>query len=248
VYDALLGGKNNFPADRKAAKQIAAAKPGVLANVRANRAFLGRSVRYLARDCGIRQFLDIGTGIPASDNTHEVAQSVAPDSKVVYVDNDPVVLAHARALLISAPAGTTAYLEADLREPSRILRDAGPTLDFRRPVAIMLLGILYMLRDDEDPYGIVARLVDAVTSGSYLVITHPASDVDPEAASRAAQRYTRLLQVQQTNRTQEQVRGFFEGLEILDPGVVQLDRWRPDPASPSPSLEISSWGGVGLKA
>src|SRR6516165_6157581 len=177
IYNYWLGGKDHFAADREAAEQAIAANPGIVADVRANREFLVRAVRYLAADCGIRQFLDIGTGLPTASNTHEVAQAVAPDARAVYVDNDPIVLSHARALLASTPEGATAYLDADLRDTSVILREAAQTLDFEQPVALMLLIILHLIPDADDPYGIVAALVQALPTGSYLVLAHPASDI-----------------------------------------------------------------------
>jgi O-methyltransferase involved in polyketide biosynthesis len=247
VYDALLGGKDNYAADRAVAARLAAAKPALLANVRANRAFLGRVVRYLAGEAGIRQFLDIGTGLPALDNTHEVAQSSAPDTRVVYVDNDPVVMAHARALLVSSTPGATAYLHADLRNPGTILADATQTLDLSQPVAVMLLGVLYMVPDADQPYAIVARLMEAMAPGSYLAISHPASDVDADAAAEAARRYDSMLPTSQTNRTQSQVTRFFDGLQLQEPGVVQLNKWRPGPGDADPGIEISSWGGLARK-
>ncbi len=185
VYDYWLGGKDNFAADREAAERVLAVSPGLRFRVRANRAFLARSVRYLAGEAGIRQFLDIGTGIPSANNTHEVAQSVAPDARIVYVDNDPIVLVHARALLTGTEQGRTAYIEGDLRDTQTILEQAARTLDFSQPVAIMLLGILHLISDSEDPYGIVARLVDAVPAGSYLAISHPASDIHPPRRRRS---------------------------------------------------------------
>ena len=185
VYDYWLGGKDNFAADREAAERVLAVSPGLRFRVRANRAFLARSVRYLAADAGIRQFLDIGTGIPSANNTHEVAQSVAPDARIVYVDNDPIVLVHARALLTGTEQGATAYIEADLRDTADILAQAARTLDFSQPVAIMLLGILHLISDSEDPYRIVAQLVDAVPPGSYLAISHPAIDIHPPRRRRS---------------------------------------------------------------
>jgi hypothetical protein len=179
IYDYWLGGKDNFAADREAGELVIASRPGLRESVRANRAFLGRVVRLLAGELGIRQFLDVGTGIPSANNTHEVAQQVAPDARIVYTDNDPIVLAHARALLTSSKPGATAYLDIDLRDIDKLLQRAADTLDFSQPIAIMLLGILHLIPDDEDPWGMVARLVDAVPSGSYLVITHPASDLLP---------------------------------------------------------------------
>jgi trans-aconitate methyltransferase len=248
VYDALLGGKDNFAVDREVADRLAAAKPALLANVRANRRYLGRVTRYLATEAGVRQFLDLGTGLPNQDNTHEVAQRTAPDSRIVYVDNDPVVLAHARALLTSGPIGATAYLDEDIRSPETILAKAADTLDFTKPVAIMFLGVLYMIPDSDDPYGIVATLMDAVPPGSYLAISHPASDVDAESAAQAAREYNDALPTTQTNRTREQVRRFFDGLELIEPGIVQLNRWRPDPDEPDAGIEISSWAGLARKA
>jgi trans-aconitate methyltransferase len=247
VYDALLGGKDNYAADRAVAARLAAAKPALLANVRANRAFLGRVVRYLAGEAGIRQFLDIGTGLPGADNTHEVAQRAAPGARVVYVDNDPVVLAHARALLVSATPGTTAYLDADLRKPGTILAQAAGTLDLSQPVAVMLLGVLYMIPDSDQPYDIVARLMEALAPGSYLAISHPASDVDADAAAEAARRYDSMLPTSQTNRTRQQVTRFFDGLQLQEPGVVQLNGWRPGRGDAGPAVEISSWGGLARK-
>jgi trans-aconitate methyltransferase len=247
VYDALLGGKDNYAVDREVADRLAAAKPALLANVRANRKYLGRVTRYLAGEAGIRQFLDLGTGLPNQDNTHEVAQRVAPAARVVYVDNDPVVLTHARALLTSTPAGATNYLDEDIRDTDVILARAADTLDFREPVAVMLLGVLYMIPDEDKPYEIVTRLMDAVPPGSYLAISHPASDVDAEAAAAAARQYDQSLPTTQTNRTREQVTRFFDGLELLEPGVVQLNRWRPDPGDLDPGIEISSWAGLARK-
>jgi len=247
VYDFWLGGKDNFEADRDAGRQVIEAQPGIVFGVHANRAFLGRVVRFLAGECGVRQFLDIGTGIPTRDNTHEVAQSVAPQSRIAYVDNDPVVLAHARALLASGPDGVTDYIDADLRDPDTILAAAGRTLDFSQPVAVMLLLILHLIPDENDPWGIVARLLSAVPSGSYVVISHPASDIQAAAAAKAMRRYNQLVSTPQTRRTQAEVAQFFEGLEILDPGIVQLHQWRPDPGTAAPPDAVSSHGAVARK-
>jgi phage gp37-like protein len=247
VYDFWLGGKDNFEADRLAARQVVEAQPGILYGVRANREFLRRAVRQLAGERGIRQFLDIGTGIPTRDNTHEVAQSVAAQSRIVYADNDPLVLAHARALLASDPAGATAYIDADLRDPDRILAEAALTLDFSQPVAIMLLLILHLIPDESDPYGIVARLLDGVPSGSYLVISHPAKDIQAAAAARAVKRFNQLVSTPQTRRTRAEVARFFDGLELLEPGIVQIHQWRPDPNTIAPAGAVSSHGGVARK-
>ena len=247
VYDALLGGKDNYAADRAVADKLAAAKPSLRANVRANRAYLGRAVRHLAAEAGIRQFLDLGTGLPSFHNTHEVAQRVAPESRIVYVDNDPIVLAHARALLVGSRQGATAFLHADIRDPDTILEQAALSIDFSKPVAVILLGVLYMIPDADLPYANVAAYVDAIVPGSYLAISHPASDIDAVAAAAAARQYDQSLPTTQTNRSRAQVTRFFDGLELLPPGVVQLNRWRPDPGDVDPGIEISSWAGVGRK-
>jgi hypothetical protein len=246
VYDFLLDGKNNSAADRRAAQKLIKAKPDLLPNVRANRRFLGRAVRYLTAAEGVVQFLDIGAGIPAMDNTHEVAQRANPAARVTYVDNDPVVLVHAEALLTNPFDGTVAFVAADLRDPVDILAQAARTLDFTRPMAVMLLGILYMIGDDADPYGIVARLMDATAPGSFLVISHPASDVHGEAAAVAARSYFQATGVQQTNRTRAEVAAFFSGLELLEPGVTQTNRWRPEPGEDT-GTELSNWAAVGRK-
>jgi hypothetical protein len=245
IYDYWLGGKDNFAADREAAEQVIAVFPGIIPGVRANRAFLGRAVRYLAGEAGIRQFLDIGTGIPTKDNVHEVAQAVAPESRIVYVDNDPLVLTHAQALLTSTPQGATSYVEADLRDVDKILRDAAATLDFDQPIAVTLLMILMLV---ENPYDIVARLVDAVPSGSYLVISHPAKDVDTGQLSEAYERLNeRMGETQGTLRTHAEVAAFFDGLEMVPPGLVQLHRWRPDPPDADVSYEVPAYSGIGRK-
>ena len=229
VYDYWLGGKDNFEADRIAGEETIAAYPAIRASARANRAFLARTVSYLAADAGIRQFLDLGTGLPTASNTHEVAQSVAPESRVVYVDNDPLVLSHARALLTSSPEGVTAYLDADLRDTDQILEQAADTLDFGRPVAIMLLAILHYIPDLAEARRIVARLVDAVPSGSYLTISHAASDISPEAMAEMIRRMNEhLAEGNHVGRTREVVASFFDGLDLLDPGVVKVTEWRPD--------------------
>jgi S-adenosyl methyltransferase len=244
VYDYWLGGKDNFAVDRKAAEEVLRARPAIRLNVRSNRAFLARSVHYLASEAGIGQFLDIGTGIPSANNTHEVAQSVNPEARVVYVDNDPIVLSHARALLTST-SGPTAYIDADLRDTRAILTEAARTLDFGRPVAIMLIAVLHLIPDEDDPWRIVAELTRAVPSGSYLVISHPASDVEAESAREAAKAYNERVAAPMQRRSRDEVRRFFDGLDILDPGVVQTHVWRPadgDPVAPS-----SGYAAVGRK-
>jgi hypothetical protein len=247
VYDYWLGGKDNFAADRAAGDQAIAANPGILRDVKANRAVLARSVRYLAAECDIRQFLDIGTGIPTANNTHEVAQSVAPECRIVYVDNDPVVLAHARALLTGESAGATAYIEADLRDPVKILDFAARTLDFSRPVAVTLLAILHLIPDEDDPYGIVATLMAAIPPGSYLALSHPASDIRAAAVAEMARRVNARLggSTRGTMRDQADVRRFFDGLELVEPGVVEPPKWRP--AGPVSATEVAVWCGVARK-
>jgi hypothetical protein len=246
VYDYWLGGKDNFAADREAAERVLAVTPGLRFRVQANRAFLARAVRYLAAEAGIRQFLDIGTGIPSANNTHEVAQAVAPDSRIVYVDNDPIVLTHARALLAGGPAGSIQYIDGDLRDGAAIMEVAARTLDFGRPVGLMLLGILHLIQDDEDPYRIVAGLMDALPSGSYLAISHPASDIDPSQAE-AQKRYNERVSTPQTLRTREAVTRFFDGLELVPPGVVYVHTWHPDPGDDAPDDARSAYGGVARK-
>jgi S-adenosyl methyltransferase len=245
VYDYWLGGKDNFAADREAAEQVIAANPQVLPGVRANRAFLGRAVRYLAGEAGIHQFLDIGTGLPTVDNTHEVAQQVAPDTHVVYVDNDPIVLAHARALLTSTPEGQTAYVDSDLRDTGKVLTGAARTLDFGEPVAVMLLMILQYIPDSEDPWGLVRRLLDAVPAGSYLVVSDTAADINAEVVAESARRYNqRLGGVRQTRRTKDEFAEYFSGLDLVDPGVVPLPEWR---AVPKPGQHIPAYAAIGRK-
>jgi len=247
IYDYWLGGKDNFAADREAGELVIASRPGLRESVRANRAFLGRVVRLLAGELGIRQFLDIGTGIPSASNTHEVAQQVAPEARVVYTDNDPIVLAHARALLTSSKMGATAYLDIDLRDTEKLLARAADTLDFGQPIAVMLLGVLHLISDAEDPWSIVARLVDAVPSGSYLVITHPASDLLPETQGEASRRYNQNVATHQTLRSRAEVARFFDGLEVLEPGLVQWHLWRPEAADAAPDDFKSGHCGVARK-
>jgi hypothetical protein len=242
IWNYWLGGKDNYPVDRAAGDQFREAFPGIVDVTRASRRFLTRAVRYLAGEAGVRQFLDIGTGLPTADNTHEVAQRVAPDSRIVYVDNDPVVLVHARALLTSTPQGVTQYVDADLHEPDRILEAASKTIDFTEPVALMLLGILGHVIDDAEARSIVKRLLDALSSGSYLAV-YDGTDTNP-AGVEAQERYNRSGAVPYRLRSPEQIAGFFEGLELVDPGVVSVSRWRPDPAD---AAEVDAFGGVGRK-
>jgi hypothetical protein len=217
-------------------------------SVRANRAFLSRSVRYLTEEAGIRQFLDVGTGLPSASNTHEVAQAAAPESRVVYVDNDPIVLAHARALLTSDPQGATGYLDADARDTGKILTAAAELLDFSQPVAVMLIAILQLVTDDDDPYDLVARLMAAVPSGSFLVVTHVAGDMGRQTpgAVEAARRLSELLPQRVNPRDHAQVTKFFDGLELVEPGVVPVQQWRPA-SDEEAAARASLWGGVARK-
>jgi hypothetical protein len=246
VYDYWLGGKDNFAVDRAAGDAVIQAYPAVITTVRANRALLTRMVRYLAGEEGIVQFLDIGTGIPSANNTHEVAQSVAPGAHVVYVDNDPVVLAHARALLTSGPAGVTTYLDADLRNPGPILDQAADTLDFSRPLAVMLMGVMHLVGDADDPAGILATLKAAMPPGSYLALSHPAADIDADAMANAQQRQNQMQAEQVRFRRRDEVAGFFEGLEMVEPGLVRAPEWRPD-SSAEAEARAALWAGLGRK-
>jgi hypothetical protein len=246
IYDYWLGGKDNFAADREAAEATIRAFPGIVASVRAQRVFLGRAVRYLAGEAGVVQFLDIGTGLPAADNTHEVAQAAAPASRVVYVDNDPLVLAYARALLASGPRGATGYLDADLRDPGGILARAAATLDFSRPVAVMLIGILHLLGEQDEPHAIVGRLMAAVPPGSALVILHPASDVGSELGQMTVE-YNKRSATPATLRSHDEVARFFGGLDLLPPGLVHLGSWQPGSAAPAPGPEMPAWTGLAFK-
>jgi hypothetical protein len=251
VYDYLLGGKANFRVDREAAARAYAAWPGglegVRADARAHRAVLGRVVRHLAGDAGIRQFLDIGTGVPKEDNVHEVAQRVAADARVVYVDRDPIVLAHAHALLRGTPEGATRYVCGELREPEAIVRAAAETLDFTKPAAVLLFGILHFLGDDDDPAGIVRRLVSVLAPGSYVAITHLARDVAGDALQETFGRLNAEMAESVVLRTREEVSALFGDLESIEPGVVQLPQWRPAPDTPAQG-PLPMWCGVARKA
>jgi hypothetical protein len=241
IYDYWLGGKDNFAADREAAERAMAAAPTIVPCVRANRRFLGRSVRHMA-EAGIRQFLDIGTGMPTADNTHQVAQSVAPQARVVYVDNDPVVLLHARALLTSTTA-PIAYIDADARDTAKILAEAAQVLDLGQPVAVMLIAILPCIPDEDDPWQLVRDLMDAVPAGSFLAITHPASDQLPIAV-QAEESLMESMDQKVTFRGREEVSRFFAGLDLVDPGVVPVQEWRPESALDTRSAPTAMWGGL----
>ena len=246
VYNYWLGGKDNFAADRAAGEQAIKAFPEIGLSARSNRAFLARAVRFLAGEGEIRQFLDIGTGIPTANNTHEVAQSVAPTARIVYVDNDPVVLTHARALLTSDPAGATDYIDADLRDPRGILARAGRLLDFDRPVALMLMAVLQHLDEEDDPYRIVETLLESLPPGSYLAMSHPAKDINAEAMARMAESLNKMMAEKVTFRDNPAVAKFFDGLELVDPGMVQASKWRPASESEAAS-PAALWAGVARK-
>ncbi len=228
VWNHLLGGRDNYAADREAGDMILQTFPGIARVARIQRYFLARAVRFLAGEAGIRQFLDIGTGLPTVDNTHEVAQRIAPESRIVYVDNDPLVLVHAEALLTSAPEGACSYIEADVRDPDRILAEAAKTLDFDRPVALTMLGIMGQLPDSDDPASIVRRLLDALPSGSYLALSD-GTDTDV-ALNEAIAVYNANSASSYHLRSLEQIARFFDGLELVEPGVVESSHWRPEVA------------------
>ena len=245
VYDYWLGGKDNFAADRVMGERTLQAYPNLVYSVRANRAFLARTVRFLANQ-GIRQFLDIGTGIPTANNTHEVAQGAAPESRIVYVDNDPIVLSHAKALLKSTPEGACAYLDADLRDPDTILAGAANTLDFARPVAVMLIAVMHFIGDDAEASAIMNRLMAACVPGSYVALSHAASDIDAAQMAEMIRRLNESTAEKTTLRDRAGVTRLFDGLELVEPGVIRAAEWRPDT-----DLEAASpaalWGGVARK-
>jgi O-methyltransferase involved in polyketide biosynthesis len=248
IWNYWLGGKDNYAADREAGDRVAAMLPSIVGQARADRAFLGRAIRYLAGEEGIRQFLDIGTGLPTADNTHQVAQRAAPESRIVYVDNDPLVLAHARALLTSTPQGACDYIDGDLRDSDKILTEAARTLDFSRPVALMLLGILHHLPDPDEPHLIVRRLAQALGPGSFVAVNHSTSAVHGAAMEEAVAHWNRVGTPSMTLRTPEQIAQFFDGLELLEPGVVSCSRWRPDLTSKAGQpAEVDEFAGVARK-
>jgi hypothetical protein len=246
VYDYWLGGKDNFAVDRQVGDKVLEIHPETALSVRANRGFLARAVRYLAAQGGIRQFLDVGTGLPSANNTHEVAQAIAPESRVVYVDNDPIVLVHARALLTSSPEGETGYLDADIKDPDAILAGAAQLLDFSKPVGVMLVAVLHMLRDDEAPQAIVDRFMAAVPPGSFLVLSHLASDVQQDTMAEMGRRLNESMTQQFTMRSRAQVTAFFDGLTLADPGVVLTHQWRPGSGDDAKSPGVL-WAGVARK-
>jgi trans-aconitate methyltransferase len=248
VYDYLLGGSTNFEADRKAAVAAGAAVGGIevaQASVRSNRVFLGQVVRWLAGPAGIRQFLDIGTGIPNDDNVHAVALAVAPDARVVYVDNDPIVLAHAHKLLSAAPAAT-AYIHGDLLQPETVLARAGELLDLDQPVAVVLNAVLHHIPESDDPYSVVARLMDGVASGSYLAMSHLTDDLQTEEMRALSQSVPSDARYMFAARSRADFTRFFEGLELVEPGIVPIDQWRPDEWDITPEGRYH-FGAVGRK-
>jgi O-methyltransferase involved in polyketide biosynthesis len=248
IWNYWLGGKDNYPVDRAAGDQYREVFPEIVDVARASRQFLTRAVRYLAGEAQVRQFLDIGTGLPTADNTHQVAQRMDPACRIVYVDNDPLVLTHARALLTSTPQGATDYIDADLRDPDKILEAAARTLDFSRPIALMLMGILGHIGDYDEARSIVKRLLDALPPGSYLAL-NDGTDVISKAFAEAQQRYNESGAIPYQLRSPEQIAGFFDGLELVQPGVVSVPRWRPDlaKADGGPPAEVDAFGGIGRK-
>ena len=245
IWNYWLGGKDNFAADRAAGDAYIEIFPGVVAMARASRQFLARTVRYLAGEEGIRQFLDVGTGLPTADNTHQIAQRVAPQARIVYVDHDPLVLIHARALLVGTPEGATDYVDADLTEPERILTAAAKTLDLDRPVALILSGILGHLPDTDQARSIVTRLMAGLPSGSFLSINDGTTVVAGAALAEAQDGYNDTGAVPYTLRTPDEIASFFTGLEVVPPGIVSCPRWRPDPGDEPTDLD--AFGGVGRK-
>jgi S-adenosyl methyltransferase len=247
VWNYWLGGKDNYKIDRVVAEELAATFPGITDLARQVRLFLSRAIRYLVVEGGVRQFLDIGTGLPTANNTHEIAQGMVPQARIVYVDNDPLVLVHARALLTSSPEGVTDYVEADVRDPERILREAAGTLDFAQPIGLMMLGILGHIPDSDNPQAIVSRLLDPLASGSYLVIDDGVN-TDPA--------YVEAIRAYNQNpssashyypRSPEQIARFFDGLELVEPGVVSTSQWRPESSIWGEAVEVSDCAGVGRK-
>ena len=247
IWNYWLGGKDNFAADRAIGDQVQQFLPDIVTSARADRAFLKRAVHHLVADAGIRQFLDVGTGLPTADNTHEVAQSIVPATRIVYTDNDPLVLAHARALLTSTPEGATDYIDADARDTGKILQAARATLDFGQPVAVMLLGILNFVSDDAEAHAIVDRLMAAVPSGSYLAVAHPTTEIRPEESAAAAKQWNETATPPITLRRKVDLERYFDGLELLDPGVVTCTKWRPEPGDPTAETDVYQFCGLARK-
>ncbi len=250
MYDYFLGGKDHFAADRETAEIALQSYSAVRTGVRENRSFLGRAVRFLAEEAGIRQFLDIGTGLPSANNVHDVAQSVDPSCHVVYVDNDPIVLTHAKALLTSTPEGRTAYIDADLREPEKILTHPAcrELLDFSQPIGLLLVAVLHFIPDADDPRAIVRTLVDALPSGSYLVASHVTPEHDPAGVGGLVSSYCSAGVPAQARPMDDFATLAFDGLRLVDPGVEAVSDWRPEDDGPRPTAaEVSCYGGIGRK-
>jgi O-methyltransferase involved in polyketide biosynthesis len=247
IWNYWLGGKDHYPVDQQVGDQILAFVPELVRSARADRHFLARAVRYLAAEQGIRQFLDIGTGLPTVDNTHQLAQRIAPESRIVYVDNDPLVLVHARALLASTPEGACDYIDADVHDPETIVRQASRTVDFSQPVAIMMLGIVNFIIDTGQAQQIVRQLVDGVPPGSYLVISHPTTEVDAGPMTEAVSFWNQQGSAPMTLRTREELMLFFDGMELAEPGVVTCSRWRPDTVEIGEITDVTHFSGVARK-
>ncbi|MFD0772362.1 SAM-dependent methyltransferase [Streptomonospora algeriensis] len=245
VWNYWLGGKDNYAADRAAGDEVINTIPDIPHGARAERAFLTRVIRHLVLDAGIRQFLDVGTGLPTMDNTHEVAQDLAPESRIVYVDNDPLVMVHARALLTSTPEGATEYVEADLRDPETILAASARTLDFTRPIGLMLLGVVNHIMDSAESYRVVGRLVQALPPGSYLALTHSTAEVHGEPMLRVMREMNERGGTPIRARTRQEIEGYFEGLDLLEPGVVSCSLWRPEQTDLGTPTEVYLFGGLG---
>jgi hypothetical protein len=248
IWNYWLGGKDNYEVDRAAGDQFRQVFPAIVDIARSSRLFLTRAITFLAADAGIRQFLDVGTGLPTENNTHEVAQRIAPDARIVYADNDPLVLAHARALLTSTPEGVTAYIDADIRDPGTILAEAAKTLDFTKPVALILNGVLGHLTDSDEARTIVRQLMAPLPAGSYLSLMDGTSSVSGAPAQEAQEGYNESGALPYVLRSPEEIASFFEGLELVEPGVVSCTRWRPDSAPSGPPAEVDAFGGVARKA
>jgi O-methyltransferase involved in polyketide biosynthesis len=247
IWNYWLGGKDNFAVDRAAGDAWAATFPGIRDIARASRGFFIRSIRYLAADAGIRQFLDIGTGLPTADNTHQVAQRIAPEARIVYVDNDPMVLAHARALLTSTQDGVTAYVHADLGEADKIMAEAAKTLDFAKPIALILSGVMGHVTDTGQARSIVRNLMGALPSGSYLSLNDGTTVIGGEQMEQATQDYADTGAIPYVQRTPEEIASFFGGLELVEPGVVSCPRWRPEDPTGDLPAEVDAFGGVARK-
>ncbi|TMR40264.1 SAM-dependent methyltransferase [Actinomadura geliboluensis] len=246
IWDYWLGGKENYAVDRELGDQIAGVLPDIVEQARADRLFLRRVVRFLVEQ-GVRQFLDIGTGLPTVDNTHEVAQRIRPDARIVYVDNDPLVLTHARALLSSTPEGATAYLDADMREPDMIIDEAEETLDLSQPVAVTMLGVVWHLTDDQDAHQVIDGLMRRLVSGSYLAIAHPTIEVTGQKMVRAIEQWNQFGKPPGVHRTPQQIESLFQGLELVAPGVVSCTRWKPEATPFGEPAETDQFCGVARK-